>query len=208
MVGFNRRFAPATQRVKSFFAGVTPVTVGMRFAPGYIPPNAWPQDEDIGGGRIVGEACHAIDTCTALAGSPPIRVFAESVGKTGGVETSDDQVFITLRHENGSVSNVSYQAGGDRVVPPERIEMFGGGRTAVIDNWDKVQLYRGGRATKGRGGKDRGHEAELRAFVEACRRGGEWPVAWEELYAVTWASLMAVRSLREGVVIELNGDSS
>lgn len=204
MVGFNRRFAPATGQVRAFFAGVSPMTVAMRFAPGYLPPGAWPQDEDVGGGRIVGEACHAIDTVSALAGSPPVRVFAESVVQTGGLETSDDQVFITLRHQNGSVSNVSYQAGGDRAIPPERIEVFGGGRAAVIDNWDRVELYTGGRSTEGRGGKDKGHAPELKAFVEACRRGGAWPIPWSELYAVTWASLMAVRSLREGVPIDFD----
>lgn len=208
MVGFNRRFAPATRQVRDFFAGVKPVTVAMRFAPGYLPPGAWPQDEDVGGGRIVGEACHAIDTCVAIAGSPPIRVFAESVVQTGGLETSDDQVFITLRHENGSVSNVSYQAGGDRAMPAERIEVFGGGQTAVIDNWDKIELYRAGRLKETRGGKEKGHAPELTAFLEACRRGGEWPIPWSELYAVTWASLVAVRSLREGVPIDLDSEAA
>jgi predicted dehydrogenase len=204
MVGFNRRFAPATDQVRTFFSGAAPLTVAMRFAPGYIPSNAWPQDEDVGGGRIIGEACHAIDTCTAIVGSPPIRVFAESVAKTGGLETSDDQVFITLRHGNGSISSVSYQAGGDRAAPPERIEVFGGGQTAIIDNWDKVQLFRGGRGTEARGGKNRGHANEFKAFVDACRAGGPWPVAWGELYAVTWASIMAVRSLRQGTALDLD----
>lgn len=208
MVGFNRRFAPATKQVRAFFEGVNPMTVAMRFAPGYLAPNTWPQDEDIGGGRIVGEACHAIDTCTALAGSPPVRVFAESVAQIGGLETSDDQVFITLRHENGSISSVSYQAGGDRAIAPERIEVFGGGRAAIIDNWDQISLYHGGRATAARGGKDRGHAPEFKAFVEACRRGGTWPIPWNDLYAVSWASLMAVRSLRESMPIDLNDSLS
>jgi predicted dehydrogenase len=207
MVGFNRRFAPATRRVRDFFAGVRPVTVAMRFSPGYLPPNAWPQDESVGGGRIVGEACHAIDTCTALAGSPPVRVFAESVTKSGGLETTDDQVFITLRHENGSISSVSYQSGGDRALPAERIEVFGGGRSAVINNWDHIELYRDGSAKAARGGKDKGHSTEFSAFIEACRAGGAWPIPWEELYGVSWASLMAVQSLREGGPIELGGEA-
>jgi predicted dehydrogenase len=204
MVGFNRRFAPATSQVRKFFSAVKPLTVAMRFAPGHMSPNAWPQDEDVGGGRIVGEACHAIDTCCALVGSPPIRVFAESVLQTGGLETSDDQVFITMRHENGSISNVSYQAGGDRSIPAERIEVFGGGQAAVIDNWDKIELYHGGRREGARGGKDKGHALEFKAFIDACRSGGAWPIPWADLYAVTWASLMAVRSLREGIAVDLD----
>jgi predicted dehydrogenase len=204
MVGFNRRFAPATAQVRTFFSGVQPVTVSMRFSPGPIPPNAWPQDEDVGGGRIVGEACHAIDTCTFLAGSPPVRVFAESVAQTHGLQTSDDQTFITLRHENGSLSSVSYQAGGDRAIPPERIEVFGGGRTAVIDNWDRVELYGAGRSTTASGNKNKGHAPELGAFIQACRSGAAWPVPWTETYGVTWASLMAVRSLRQGVPVDID----
>ncbi len=201
MVGFNRRFARATQQLREHFQGVTPLSVHFRFAPGPIPANAWPQDDDVGGGRIIGEACHAIDTCTALVGSPPVRVFAESVAKVGGVETTDDRAFITLRHDNGGISSISYQAGGDRAGPVERIEAFGGGRTGVVDGWDEIELWRDGHSTRAKGGKDKGHEAELRRFFETCQSGGDWPIPWADLHGVTWASLAAVRSLREGVPI-------
>jgi predicted dehydrogenase len=203
MVGFNRRFAPALDRVRGFFDGVGARTVSFRFAPGAIPANAWPQDEDIGGGRIVGEACHAIDACVALQGSGPVKVYAESVAMNRGLETTDDQVFITVRHANGGVSNVSYQAGGDRAGPVERIEVFGGGRTAVIDEWDAVTLWKGERRTEEKGNKDRGHAAGFKAFVDAVRRGGAWPISWEETYGTALASLMAVRSLREGLPVTL-----
>lgn len=206
MVGLNRRFAPATAMVRDFFRGVTPRTVSFRFASGYIPGGAWPQDEDIGGGRIVGEACHAIDTCVALAGSAPVRVYAESIGMAKGLETTDDQVFITLRHENGSISNVSYQAGGDRAAPTERVEVFGGGRTAFIDEWDTVSMWRSERLTEKHTGKDRGNAAGFGAFIEACRAGGAWPIPWAELRGTALASILAVRSLREGAPIDLDGD--
>jgi predicted dehydrogenase len=201
MVGFNRRFAPATNQVCQFFAGVSPLSVSYRFAPGYLPPESWTQDPEIGGGRIVGEACHAIDTCVVLAGSIPIRVFAESVSKPNKTETTDDSVFITLRHKNGSISNISYQAGGDRAFPSERIEVFGGQKVAVIDAWDQIQLWSGNRRKSLHGHKDKGHQAEFIAFFKACRDGGPWPIPWDQLYASTWASLMAVRSLREGVPV-------
>ena len=201
MVGFNRRFAPATAQVRAHFAGVLPLSVGFRFAPGVIPKDAWPQDEDVGGGRIVGEACHAIDTCTAIVGSPPVRVYAESVGNVGGVETTDDRVVITCRHANGALSTVSYQAGGDRAGPVERVEVFGGGRTAIIEEWDRIDLWKGSQVERARAGKDKGHAAELSAFVDACRQGGRWPIPWDQLYGVAWASLMAVASLRQGLPI-------
>jgi len=204
MVGFNRRFAPATSKVREFMKGGGPLSVGFRFSPGAIPPEHWTQDEDVGGGRIVGEACHAIDTCTALIGSPPVRVFAESVAREGGLQTTDDRVLITLRHADGSISSVSYQAGGDKGFPSERIEVFGGGKTAVIDAWDEVQLWSGGRADRIRGGKDKGHRAEVEAFLAAVKAGGPWPVPWPHLRAVTAATLGAVASLRDGLAHDLD----
>jgi predicted dehydrogenase/threonine dehydrogenase-like Zn-dependent dehydrogenase len=196
-VGFNRRFAPATQWVREFFEGVRPLSLSYRFSPPYIPRDHWTQDEEVGGGRIVGEACHAIDTCVAIAGSPPIKVFAESVVKNG-LETSDDRVFITLRHADGSVSSISYQTGGDGAFPAERIEILGGGRTAVIDGWQDVELWRNGKQKRRPAKRDKGHQEEFAVFLSACRTGGPAPIPWDHLYGVTWASLMAVRSLREG----------
>ena len=207
MVGFNRRFARGTALLRTFFEGVVPVSISYRFAPGALPADHWTQDEGIGGGRIVGEACHAIDTCVALAGSPPRRVFAESAGMVGGLQKTDDRVFITMAHENGSVSNVSYQAGGDRSGPVERIEMFGGGRTATLEGWDRLEAWEANRRRRQSAGKDKGHEAELREFLRACREGGPWPIPWPDLFGVSWASLMSVRSLREGRVVRIDEPS-
>src|SRR5204862_2524386 len=132
-VGLNRRFSEAVRIVRNHFSGVEPLSVSYRFMPGELPPASWPQDPSIGGGRIVGEACHAIDTCAAIVGSAPVRVFAESVRAGGGNGTADDGVCITLRHANGSISNISYQASGDRSRPTDPLEVFGGRRTATID---------------------------------------------------------------------------
>ena len=198
MVGFNRRFAPATARVRAHFAGVTPLSVSYRFATGDVPSSSWIHDPDVGGGRIVGEACHAIDTCVAIVGSPPARVFAESAGPATGGDPLDDRAFITIRHENGSISSISYQAGGDNAGPIERLEVFGGGRTAIVDEWDRIELWSANRRSTARGGRNKGHEAEIDAFLAACRHGGAWPIPWRDIYGTTWASLMAMRSLREG----------
>ena len=203
MVGFNRRFAAGTQALTRHFVNRGPLSLSYRFAPGEIPANAWPQDEAVGGGRIVGEACHAIDLCTHLAGAPPQRVYAESVGASSGGIT-DDRVCITLRHVNGSVSQIFYQAGGDRAGPMERIEIFGGGRTATLEGWDKLELWADNRRRRLTGGKDKGHGRELRRFVQACAAGGPSPIAWDDLYAVAWASLAAVSSLRSGMPVEAN----
>jgi len=204
MVGFNRRFSPAARLVKEFFADVAaPLTVSVRMNAGALPPDHWAQDADVGGGRIIGEACHAIDLATYLTGSEPIRVFAESIGGETAPKITDDQTFITLRHENGSVSNVAYLSGGDKAFPKERVEVIGGGRVAVIDDFKRVTLVKNGKVRrKNLGGQDKGHRAEVEAFAKAIREGGPWPISWEELRAVSIASILAVRSLREGVPFE------
>jgi predicted dehydrogenase len=202
-VGFNRRFARATEVVRDFIGGARPLSIAYRFSAGPIPASSWVQDEDSGGGRIVGEACHAIDFCVALTGSAPVEVYAQSAGHVHGVETTDDRVFITLRHADGSIAGVSYQAGGDRALPPERIEVFGGGQTAIIDNWSDVDLWSKNKKTRVDAGKDKGHRTEFNAFFDACR-SGKWPIPWEQLYGTSWASLMAVRSLREGRAVRVS----
>jgi predicted dehydrogenase len=198
-VGFNRRFAAATAQLRDFFARSSPLSISYRFASGALPGNHWTQDEETGGGRIVGEACHAIDTCVAIAGSSPVRVFAESVGSGGALETSDDRAFITLRHANGSTSSISYQAAADPSFPAERIEVIANGRCAVAEGWTSIQFWTGGRRRQWRSGKDLGHRAELRAFLTACRSGGHWPIPWGELYSVAEAAMLAMRSLRDGL---------
>ena len=200
MVGFNRRFAPAVQAVREFFGAVTePLTISIRFNAGRIPPNHWTQDPETGGGRVIGEACHAIDLATFLTGSLPVRVFAESVGGPNAPVITDDHCFITLRHANGAVSSIGYLAGGSRSCPKERLEVMGGGRVAVLDDFRQVTLYsdRGRRTKRYRGG-DKGHAAEIHAFAQAVGGRAAPPIPFDEIHAVSLASILAVRSLREG----------
>jgi predicted dehydrogenase len=205
-VGFNRRFSLAAVSVKNFFAAVrAPLTVSIRFNAGYLPAEHWAQHEEIGGGRIIGEACHAIDLATFLVGSPPVRVFAEAIGGSQAPLITEDQCFITLRHANGSISNVAYLAGGDAAFPKERVEVLGGQRLAVIDDFREVTLSVGGKQTRQRWKQqDKGHQAEIAAFAAALAQGGPPPIAWDELRAVSLASILAVRSLHEGVPLPLD----
>ena len=205
MVGFNRRFSPAARYLKQTFAEVgVPLTVAIRFNAGAIPADHWVQDDETGGGRIVGEACHAIDLATYLIGSPPVRVFAESIGGPRAPQITDDQSFLTLRHADGSISSVAYLAGGDSAYPKERVEVIGAGRVGIIDDFRRVETWVAGkRAGKKLVQQDKGHRAEIEAFAEVLARGGEAPISWDDLRAVSIASILAVRSLREGIPFEI-----
>jgi predicted dehydrogenase len=208
MVGFNRRFSSAARQVKDLFKDISdPLTISVRFNAGAIPADHWTQDDAEGGGRIIGEACHGIDLATYLAGSPPVRVFAESVGTAEASDTrevTDDQCFITVRHANGSVSNVAYLSGGDKAFQKERVEVFGGGRIAVIDDFRSVTTCVRGKTKRYKlGSQDKGHQAEIDAFSRCVSEGGAAPISWAELRNVSLASILAVRSLREGAACDL-----
>lgn len=204
-VGFNRRFAPAVIQMKEFFTRVdAPLTVSVRFNAGPLPADHWSQDEETAGGRIIGEACHAIDLATFLTGSPPVRVFAEAIGGPTAPQVRDDQCFITLRHANGSISNVAYLSGGDRSFPKERVEVFGGGQIAVLDDFRSVTTCVGGRSRRHKfGGQDKGHVAQIQTFAAAISGTATPPISWEDIRAVSLASILAVRSLREGVPFDV-----
>ncbi len=206
-VGFNRRFSTAAQLVGEFFAPVqAPATLTYRFNAGPMAADHWTQDLATGGGRLVGEACHALDLACFLLGSQITRIFAESVEPGGAAGAGDDQTIIVARFDNGSTASIGYFAGGDKAFPKERIEVFGGGRVAVIDDFKTVTLCREGRTkTHKISSRDKGHQAELAAFVAAVRRGGPPPIPYSSLLNVSWAALAVMESLRtgQGVPVEI-----
>jgi predicted dehydrogenase len=200
MVGFNRRFSAAAASARELFAGVEePVTAVYRFNAGELPPGHWVLDLEVGGGRIVGEACHSIDLLTFLHGSPAVRVHAEATPPAASDGRGCDRCVLTLRHANGGVSTLLYTAGGDRALPKERVELIGGSRVAVIDDFRRVELYRDGRRSIRRfRGQDKGHRAEVDAFLAAVRSGGPGPIPTADLFATTRAMFAALESIRTG----------
>ncbi len=203
-VGFNRRFSRSANITRQFFADVTtPITLSYRFNAGALPPDHWTQNPEIGGGRIIGEACHAIDTATSIIGSPPVRVHATSIAGQNAPAVTDDQCFITLTHADGSISSIAYLAGGDAAFPRERIEVIGAGRIAIIDDFRKVTTVRHGKTRVHKHRKDKGHGAEIQEFAAAIANGDAAPIPWTDLRAVTLASILAVRSMREQVTLDI-----
>ena len=144
---------------------------------------------------------------TFLTASLPTRVFAETVGGSFAPEITDDQCFITLRHANGSLSYVAYLSGGDKSFPKERIEVIGGGKLAVIDDYRQVLLTCNGKVKKYKQRFDKGHRAEVQAFASAVKNTGEAPIPWPELSSVSLASILAVQSIREGLPLEVTQHS-
>jgi len=205
MVGFNRRFAPMTVRMKSFLALISePLALHYRINAGLLPRDHWVNDREQGGGRILGEVCHFVDLLMFLAGSPIVEVEARSVGL--GPRYSGDNVLISLRFANGSEGTISYLANGDRSFSKERIEVFGGGCTAVLEDFRRLELIRNGRKDVVRSPwrQDKGHRAEWETFAKSVQRGSGSAIPIEELVCSTLATLRIDQAVATGERFEVD----
>jgi predicted dehydrogenase len=173
--------------------------MNYRVNAGLIPPESWIHDPAIGGGRIVGEVCHFIDFAAFLAGAPPVSVYAQGVASGSGVR-SDDNVLVTVGFGDGSLCNIAYVASSDASAGKERLEVLGAGASAVLDDFRLLDLHRAGkRRVIRKFVQDKGHGAEMQAFVDAVRRGGPPPIEIAMIAAVSRATFAAVDSLRDGL---------
>jgi len=198
MVGFNRRFAPFTQKVREQHANGIPVAIQYRVNAGAVPPDHWVHDPLIGGGRILGEVCHFIDQCMYLAGAPVTHVSAAAFNVPGG---KDDTVTIQLQFANGSIAGISYFSNGNAHLPKEQIEVFGRGTVSVIDDFRTLTVY-GKSTSKETTRQDKGHAGAVRAFLDAVRSGKPSPIPFDEIDLVTRATFAVLESvaLRGGAV--------
>ncbi|MEK6274463.1 MAG: bi-domain-containing oxidoreductase [Actinomycetota bacterium] len=202
VVDFNRSLAPATSRVASHIRGqsVEPLFVNYRVSAGHLEPDHWLRDPDVGGGRLVGEACHFVDLTSRLTGSPLQSVQVTGLG-AGPASLEHDSFALTLRYADGSVGSISYLAVGSPELPKERIEVFCGRRSAVIDDFRRVVLFPAPRRAKRlrSSRQDKGHAAILRASFEFFRNGGEPPIPYDRLLETTRATFLAREALHRAV---------
>lgn len=199
MVGFNRRFSPLAQRAKEFFANRdTPLSMLYRVNAGRVAMDHWIQNAEEGGGRIVGEVCHFVDLMQYLTASPPVFVFAQSVSSNSSKIVDADSVFITLRFADGSNGSIAYLGEGDKGLAKERLEIFGGGRVFVLDDFRRASLYKDGREEQvTMKAQDKGQQTQVRRVCESVLQGGPAPISLEELATTTRATFRILDSLRE-----------
>lgn len=173
MVGFNRRFAPQVQKMKAMLQAVKePKSFIMTMNVGAIPANHWTQDNSVGGGRIIGEACHFIDLMRFLAGHPIVSFQARRMGDALGVEITEDKASITLGFEDGSFGTIMYLANGANSFPKERVEVFAAGRVLQLDNFRKLKGFGWpGFSKLNLWKQDKGQNACAAAFLQAIEKG-------------------------------------
>ena len=182
MVGFNRRFAPQVVKIKSLLAGATgPKAFVMTVNAGAIPADHWTQDKEVGGGRIIGEACHFVDLLRFLAAAPIVSHHASPMKSATG-----DTVTMQIGFADGSIGTIHYFANGTKRFPKERLEVFAAGRVLQLDNFRKLTGFGWpGFSKMNLWRMDKGQKACAAAFVEALRTGKPAPIPFEEIVEVS-----------------------
>jgi predicted dehydrogenase len=197
MVGFNRRFAPQVKKMKALLNVVKePKSFIMTINSGSIPSNHWTQNNSVGGGRIIGEACHFIDLMLFLAGAPIVSVHARRMGDSMGMDITEDKASITLGFEDGSFGTIMYLANGPTSYPKERVEVFTAGRVLQLDNFRKLKGYGWpGFSTFNLWQQDKGQVACAAAFLHAVENGVP-PIPPGEIFEVARVTIDIVNMLR------------
>jgi predicted dehydrogenase/threonine dehydrogenase-like Zn-dependent dehydrogenase len=203
-VGFNRRFAPHARTVRDLAAGVEgPVAAVYRVSAGQVPAASWVHDLAEGGGRIIGECCHFFDTLAFVVGSPIAQVHAAGFGAAGQPVQARDNLMISVTFGDGSVGTIAYVAEGSPAVPKERLELFAGSRTALLEDYVTLETLDGSDRGRDRLRKqDKGHRAEAERFLDGVRHGSN-PIPLESIDNVHRACFAAVESLRTGAPVRL-----
>jgi predicted dehydrogenase/threonine dehydrogenase-like Zn-dependent dehydrogenase len=199
MVGFNRRFAPMAIQLKEFLSEIQePLAIQYRVNAGFIPADHWVNDPEQGGGRLLGEVCHFVDFVCFLAGACPVEVQCRSMGNPG--QYSGDNVIALLKFANGTLGTIAYLANGDKSASKERVEVFGGGSVAILEDFRCLELVRHGRkrVTRARWRQDKGHKREMQAFIDAVRGSIVAPISLEQIVGSTLATLRLQNSCQTG----------
>ena len=203
-VGFNRRFSPLLRTLRNFIGGAADhLAASYRVSAGRLDAGHWAHDLDEGGGRILGEVCHLVDSLRFLAGADVEAVHATGYGAQGGALQARDNVGVNLTFAEGSIGTILYVADGSPAVPKERLEVYRGDRTGILDDYRRLELLgpRRKRTVRSRR-RDKGHEQELDAFLRAIERG-EPAVALDEVANVSLATLAVVESIRTARPVRL-----
>ena len=198
MVGFNRRFSPQVQKMKTLLDTVKePKSFIMTMNAGAIPADHWTQDNAVGGGRIIGEACHFIDLMRFLAGSKIVSIQARRMGETDAVQILEDKASITLGFEDGSFGTIFYLANGASSFPKERVEVFTAGRVLQLDNFRKLKVFGWPGFNKmNLWRQDKGQDACAAVFVDSIRDGKEAPIPADEIFEVARVTIQVAEILR------------
>lgn len=197
MVGFNRRFAPSVLKLKEFFSSARPLIINYRVNVGPLPKGHWLFDPEQGG-RFIGEGGHFIDTIKFITEEEVISLIAFPAHPVAPPYRNFDNLLCLLKLSRGSIASISYFEIGDASFPKERIEIFGGGRAAFLDDFRHLQLSFHGKKRTYHFSGEKGHKEEIETVLQTWFEGKPSPIPYSSLANTTWATLAAIRSIQEG----------
>jgi predicted dehydrogenase/threonine dehydrogenase-like Zn-dependent dehydrogenase len=202
LVGYNRRFSPLIQQLKREI-DEGPMAMTYRINAGSIPKESWIQDLEFGGGRVIGEICHFIDTLTFLSNSFPVSVYANAMADPCNL---NDTLNVSLTYQNGSIGTISYFSNGDMSLPKERIEIFVQGSTAILDDFKSLTIYTGGKKKQKKLlTQDKGQKEEVKRFIEAifARKGLKDLIPLKEIYNTSLVTFKILESIRSKTCVKI-----
>lgn len=204
-VGFNRRFSPLAEKMR-FLLGERPgpMNVIATMNAGYLPPDLWVHDLELGGGRIVGEACHYVDLITYLTGSKVVEVSTQAMGTDPAEST--DTASIHLKYENGSLGVINYFANGHKSYSKERVELYYQGKNLIMDNFRRLDGFGFGKRFGSKIMKtkqDKGHNRQFELLTKRWKVGGKPLIPFDEIINTTLATFAAIESLKTNKPIKI-----
>lgn len=206
MVGFNRRFAPGAEAIKKEFSNTGgPLIINIRVNAGFIPKDHWTQLEELGRGRIIGEACHFVDLLQFFTNSEPVEAYARCINSNNDKIKNDDNVAIIITFKDGSIGNILYVSEGDSSLPKEHIEVFGAGKVGVILDFKKAEIYKNGKLIQlKQSGK--GHKQEVDLFLKNLLDGKGAPISFRSVCLTTLTTFKILDSLHTSLPQQINID--
>lgn len=198
MVGFNRRFAPHIVKMKSLLSNtVEPKKIVITVNAGYVPADHWTQDVSVGGGRLIGEACHFIDLARYLVDQPIVDYQAIPLGAKQAKSAPDENFTAALEFADGAVCVLHYLANGHRGYPKERVEVFCEGKVVQLDNFLKFRAWGfKGQSRMSLWRQDKGVNAMAEEFVSSLRHGGPALIPADQIFEVSRVAIELAESLR------------
>ncbi len=201
-VGFNRRFAPLATKMKKLLGnGESPMNIVATMNAGFIPKNVWVHDMEIGGGRIIGEACHFIDLISYLTNAKVTSVCMSAMGLNP--EDNTDNASILLKYENGTNAVINYFANGSKTYSKERLEVYHQEKTLILDNWRKLHGYGFKYFSSASSSQDKGHQNQFNTLIQSLKAGGEPIIPFDSIVNTSKASIAAIESLKKGSWIDI-----
>ncbi len=205
MVGLNRRFAPMVEQLSAALPRGEARQMIYRVNSGAIPTSTWLHEPEEGGGMLVGEMCHFIDLMQFVAGERPVSVFARALSLGRDDLADSDNLTVVIAFDGGSVGTLCYSTVGDKAAPKERLEVYGGGAVAVLDDFRVLEVVQGGRRSRTKAAnQDKGQRRQLTETVAGFRERGQAPIPFDELVAGMQAVFAARRSLASGEAVAVN----